>query len=289
MIIGESYGGIYIPTLAVEIYKSKAGFNLKGLAIGNGLLDIGMLRQSQIELTLAHGFSDTHAYDELTKTCCKCSAGGVTQRCDFVSTQQCSELANRAGHIYTDPYNVFNDCNDELQYERVRRVLEAKFDQTMTIPVPNDQTKPNCVFSNFTAYLNRPEVRKALHVSDHNKQWRLCGLASGASYRRVYQNVRAQVKELVEVHKVPTFIIYNGDLDMVCDFLGDQRFVDSLGYQVKDKYKPWKVGGRIGGFVKRYEGITFTTVRDAGHMVPTDQPLAGLEIVKELIGLKKLA
>ena len=75
---------------------------------------------------------------------------------------------------------------------------------------------------------------------------------------------------------------------MQCDFLGCQRFVDSFGYKLKDKYKPWYIGERVSGFVKRYEGITFTTVRDAGHMVPTDQPEAALEVIKELIGVKKL-
>ena len=100
--------------------------------------------------------------------------------------------------------------------------------------------------------------------------------------------MRGQFKELIDVHKIPTFIAYNGDLDMVCDFLGDQRFVDSLGYKLIDKYKSWVVSGRIAGFVKRYEGITFTTVRGAGHMVPTDQPEAALAIVKELIGVEKL-
>ena len=97
-----------------------------------------------------------------------------------------------------------------------------------------------------------------------------------------------QIKELVEKYKLSTIIIYNGDFDTVCNFIGDQEFVDNLGYQVIDEYHSWTSGQRIGGWVKRYKGITFTTVRGAGHMVPSDQPEAALEIVKELIGKSKL-
>ena len=97
-----------------------------------------------------------------------------------------------------------------------------------------------------------------------------------------------QIKEMVEKYKLGTIIIYNGDFDTVCNFIGDEDFVDSLGYELVNDYQAWTSGQRIGGWVKRYEGITFTTVRAAGHMVPGDQPEAALEIVKELIGQGKL-
>ncbi|MEE6528776.1 hypothetical protein FKM82_017356, partial [Ascaphus truei] len=35
-ITGESYGGVYVPTLAVEVSQDPS-INLKGIAVGNGL------------------------------------------------------------------------------------------------------------------------------------------------------------------------------------------------------------------------------------------------------------
>ena len=79
-------------------------------------------------------------------------------------------------------------------------------------------------------------------------------------------------------------MIYYGDFDTVCNFIGGQQFVDNLGYKLKEPYHVWTVNGRIAGFVKRYEGILFILVRAAGHFVPADQPLAALDIVRQLIG-----
>lgn len=92
----------------------------------------------------------------------------------------------------------------------------------------------------------------------------------------------------MEKYNLGTIIIYNGDFDTVCNFIGDEEFVDSFGYKLLDPYQAWSVDGRVGGWVKRYEGITFTTVRAAGHMVPGDQPKAALEVIKELIGKGKM-
>ena len=282
-ITGESYAGIYIPTLAVQIYRGNATINLKGLAIGNGFFDRNLMRSSVIDLALGHGFIDAKDYGELVRDCC-----GNGPSCDYYANEQCGQKAENF-NIYdvNDEYNVLDDCHDNY-FVRVRRVLEIKHPNIKDMSsrrLFSWPPSPACKFSNYTYYMNTPEVRKALHIPDHVKHWSLCG---NAHYKEQYDTMRAQFKELIEVHKVPTFIVYNGDLDLVCDFLGDQRFVDSLGYKLTHKLKAWVNKKRIGGFVKRYEGITFTTVRGAGHMVPSDQPEAALAIVKELIGIQKL-
>jgi len=45
-ITGESYGGIYIPTLSVRVLTGPANINFKGFAIGNGFLDVRNLTNS---------------------------------------------------------------------------------------------------------------------------------------------------------------------------------------------------------------------------------------------------
>ena len=100
--------------------------------------------------------------------------------------------------------------------------------------------------------------------------------------------MRTQIKELIEKHKIPKMIVYNGDIDLVCDLIADQKFVDDLGYKLIANYRKWSVGGRTAGFVKRYEGISFMTVRNAGHKVPKDQPESALAIIKELLGISNV-
>ena len=80
-------------------------------------------------------------------------------------------------------------------------------------------------------------------------------------------------------------LLYAGDVDIVCNFLGVQRFASSLKRNVTTEYVYWnypKDGtskhSEIGGFIRRYEGLAFATVRGAGHMVPTDRPEAALHL-----------
>ena len=96
------------------------------------------------------------------------------------------------------------------------------------------------------------------------------------------------VNEIINMNKLDQFIMYYGDLDLLCDFIGGQRFVEQLGYPVKYEYREWMVNRKIGGFIKRYEGITFVKVNNAGHSVPMDRPDAGLAILKQLVGVSRL-
>ncbi|XP_054166040.1 lysosomal protective protein-like [Oppia nitens] len=140
--------------------------------------------------------------------------------------------------------------------------------------------------SQFTCNYEKPnekvDVRKAIHISI-DKQWSEC---SDAHYKVCTDcSQRNNVMEVISKYKINNFVVYNGNLDFQCDFIADQRFVDSLGYNFTQQYREWKVNGITAGYIKRYNGLTFNAVRGAGHMVPSDKPEAALRILKDLIGL----
>ena len=61
-------------------------------------------------------------------------------------------------------------------------------------------------------------------------------------------------------------VVYNGDVDMACNFLGDEWFVDSLGRTLKTPRKSWMYKAeddtdQVAGYVKEFDLITFVTVR----------------------------
>ena len=78
-------------------------------------------------------------------------------------------------------------------------------------------------------------------------------------------------------------LVYNGDVDMVCNFLGDEWFSDSLALKVLSEYRAWHLGKQVAGYMKKYENLTFATVKGSGHMVPTDNPPAALALLQGLI------
>ena len=48
---------------------------------------------------------------------------------------------------------------------------------------------------------------------------------------------------------------------MVCNFLGDEWFVDDLKRPITKSRAPWYVKGQVAGFVKTFDRITYTTIR----------------------------
>lgn len=78
-------------------------------------------------------------------------------------------------------------------------------------------------------------------------------------------------------------LVYNGDTDMACNFLGDQWFVEDLGLKATTKYQTWIHEDQIAGFYQMFGNITFLTVKGAGHMVPQWAPGPALHMFQSFI------
>lgn len=62
-------------------------------------------------------------------------------------------------------------------------------------------------------------------------------------------------------------LLYYGDTDIICDFITGQKFSERLGLRQLEEKKAWLVDAQIGGFKTVYDGLIFTTIRGAGHLV----------------------
>ena len=74
-------------------------------------------------------------------------------------------------------------------------------------------------------------------------------------------------------------------------FKGVQEFAASLERPLTHEYTNWMYeintkNQQIGGFIRRWDGLTFATVRGAGHMVPTDRPAQALHLFSHFINGK---
>ncbi|RXG71954.1 hypothetical protein Avbf_03026 [Armadillidium vulgare] len=78
-------------------------------------------------------------------------------------------------------------------------------------------------------------------------------------------------------------VLYNGDVDMACNFLGNQWDIEELEFEDLGPSYQWHVNGQIAGFVKRYELLDFVTVKGSGHMVPTDKPAEALHLIDSFV------
>ena len=101
-----------------------------------------------------------------------------------------------------------------------------------------------------------------------------------ANYKREYQSVQELFNILLPKYRA---LIYNGDADMMCNYLGDQKFAASLNRKELAERRPWIYNDQIAGFVHEYDHVTFMTVKNSGHMVPTYTPGPALQMITNFL------
>lgn len=312
-LTGESYGGVYLPTLAVLVDKDPE-MNLKGVAVGNGYLDANKLAESLIFFSYYHGLIGHSAWKGLQTHCCdgKPPARGICKFTDPRRSEKCTEYIQEATTTILDsglnPYNLYDRCAgvssnlgeanvgmkqqfigrehfdkslimhafnvSKLTYSRFGKTLSTKKFQLI-------RGDPPCTDDGITIrYLNRDDVKSALNIPQGLKPFTTC--FDEIEYTMIYPASRdglaPQIRSLLESERNLTLLVYNGDVDMMCNFFGDEWFVDDLKRKVISDYRPWHVNSQVAGFVKHFDGITYMTVKGSGHMVPTDKPVEALQM-----------
>ena len=62
---------------------------------------------------------------------------------------------------------------------------------------------------------------------------------------------------------------------MVCAFNGNIEWIENLNLDVIESWRSWRAyedENNIVGYVTKYKGLTFCTVKGAGHEVPKYKP-----------------
>ncbi|CAL1262369.1 unnamed protein product [Larinioides sclopetarius] len=270
-ITGESYGGIYVPTLSVRVLTGPANINFKGFAVGNGYLDGRNMSNSLVFFTYSHGLIGDKLWSRLSTYCC--GGAAAIETCNFhdSSSLKCQNAVNEVSDVVLKSglniYNLYSDC--AYSQERNSRYLVDKRNMFRHLPKPiNGYRKshdPACLdSSNVRKWINQPSVREALHIPSHVQDWGMCSSDVGAGYNKIYETMRPQVLQLL--HSGLRGLIYNGDTDMSCNFLGDKWFASNLGLPVTKEYGSWTYDNQVAGFSISYGPLTFVTVKREKHL-----------------------
>lgn len=261
-VTGESYGGKYVPAISYAIYKKNPSaalkINLQGIAIGNGLSDPEhQLKYSDYLYQL--GMIDTHVLQQIK---------GYEQ--DAVKLIQNKEWI-KAFHLFDDLLNGDQNNHTSL-FKNV-----TGFDNYFNFLIPKNTDEE---LNYMLHYLSRNDVRAAIHVGDtpfldENPLVEVNLMAD------VMQSVAPWISELLSNYKV---LIYNGQLDIIVAYPLTVNYLQNLQFRGADEYKSaqryqWYVNGTIAGYVKQAGNLTEVMVRDAGHMVPHDQPQWAFDLI----------
>ncbi|KOM40202.1 hypothetical protein LR48_Vigan04g040000 [Vigna angularis] len=278
LIVGESYGGHYVPQLSQVIVRYNSAskenaINLKGFMVGNALTDDYHDQLGMFEFMWSTGLISDQTYKLLNQLCDFQSVEHPSHACDKIWDIAYNELGN------IDPYSLYTPpCHGNVSQlsglvrrkNRIGRLgLNAPYDP--------------CTESHSTAYFNRPEVQIALHVDlDHKPAtWDTCSDVVNSNWKDSPITVLDIYHELIDVGL--KIWVFSGNTDTVIPVTSTRYSINALKLPTVSPWRAWYDDGEVGGWTQEYDGLTFVVVRGAGHEVPLHKPKLALTLFQNFL------
>lgn len=133
------------------------------------------------------------------------------------------------------------------------------------------------------AYLNSRDVQEALHanITRLNFKWQHCSDVIDS-----WKDSPATMIPLLRDFMAAGLRvwIYSGDVDGIVSVTSTRSSINVMKLPVKTPWHPWLLDGEVGGYTEVYKGgLTFVTVRGAGHEVPSYQPRRALAMIQHFL------
>ncbi|GLT75534.1 hypothetical protein SLA2020_472510 [Shorea laevis] len=286
-ITGESYAGHYVPQFARQIMlhnqKSKKNpINLKGIMVGNAVTDNYYDNLGTVTYWWSHAMISDKTYQQLMNTC------------DFrrqKESDECESMYSYAmdqefGNI--DQYNIYAPpCNksDGTTSTRQSMRLPHRPHKHMLRKIAGYDP---CTEKYAEIYYNRPDVQRALHANKTKVpyKWTACSDVLNRNWNDTDVSVLPIYRKMIAAGL--RIWVYSGDVDSVVPVTATRYSLTQLKLTTKVPWYPWYVKKQVGGWTEVYEGLTFATVRGAGHEVPLFKPKAALVLFRSFLKGKPL-
>lgn len=112
-------------------------------------------------------------------------------------------------------------------------------------------------------YVNDAKMREALHIPAAAQAWQQCG---GIDYH-YQQEASLWIYPIMKQNGIKA-LFYSGDTDGAVPLAGTRKWIAKLDWKVLEAWRPWFTNNNVSGFVEKYEGLDFVTVKGVGHMAP---------------------
>lgn len=271
-IAGESYAGHYVPQLAKLVHERNNGssksISLKGFMVGNAVTDNLNDNLGTVDYWWTHAIISDQLHRSILRYC-DFSTVNTSTAC----SQMIEAVSKETGHI--DPYNIYMpSCSNPLG----KRQFQFKNSLLRRISGYDP-----CIENNAEVYFNRPDVQKAFHANKTgmNYPWTACSSVLIHNWQDSAVSVLPIYRELIDSGL--RIWVFSGDVDSVVPVTATRYSLAQLRLPVKIQWYPWYHEQQVGGWTEIYEGLTFATVRGAGHEVPLFQPGRAFTLVQSFL------
>lgn len=254
-----------MPAIAYKIHTEgiNSNINLKGIAIGDGLCDPATMFDYG-DFLFQIGLLDEN-------------------QANFFISEQNKAVKLIADGEYFEAFKIFDfllngDLINTTSY--FTNVTGMKFYYNFLYTNGPDD------FNYYPSYLALDDTRKAIHVG--NLTYNEGNKVEMFLVNDIMQSVKPWVATLMDNYKV---LIYSGQLDIIVAAPLTESFLRSVKWKHADEYKKadrlvWKVSPKdqeVAGFVRQVNSFYQVIVRNAGHILPYDQPRAALDMINRFI------
>jgi len=215
------------------------------------------LLNDPVAFLIGHGLISPNQYAAIVKACP--DPNNPNAKCEDLVNQAMNNVNN------IDIYDIYTDCFHQ------RTVKTGS---------------PPCIDSDYARqYLNTVDVQTALHV--RKTKWEICNFAINEGYDRTDASMVPIYKYLL-ANKLRV-LIYSGDTDFAVPWTGSAYWTSSMSLTPKGgEWRQWSfkdaLGSQVAGFVTDYaEGLTYATIKGAGHMVPQFKPIPALVMFQKFL------
>lgn len=293
-ISGESYAGIYVPYLAWQIIEHGTQFNLKGIIVGNGVTNYTYdCQPAYVGMGFWHALYGTDLHDKIEQYGCSFA--------NLEESPECNKLRKQFYDLVekVNVYDVYRECYYDDGSNRVGSAMingqlktykkgMTAHEYTPFLFKRNPELLkivPPCIYgSGTTDFFNRQDVRDAFHV-ETDQVWEMC------TDRIDYDSgeIASQwIYPILKEHGIRA-MHFSGNADGAVPTQGTRDWIESLGWKTIRPYSPFYIENKqVGGFVKEYEGITYTSIQGIGHMAAQWSPVATRHAVMQFVRSKPI-
>lgn len=181
-IAGESYAGHYVPQLSEKIFDgNRAGpkeshVNLKGLMVGNALMDDETDQTGMIDYAWDHAVISDRVYGDV-KARCDFGMANVTDACDaalqeYFAVYRLIDMYSLYTPVCTDPASSSAPYARKVAVHGAAPGIFSRYRGWIMKPAGYDP----CTAEYSEVYFNRPDVQAALHanVTKIGYNWTRC-------------------------------------------------------------------------------------------------------------------